>query len=65
MFDSGERVFVLSFNEYATVKYVRMMPPLFRVPEVYSVILESRMADLKYSGTIVQAKDVVKDKPKD
>jgi hypothetical protein len=41
-----------------TVAYVRMSPPDFRTIAAVSVVLDSRRADPRYTGTIVPANQV-------
>lgn len=56
-----QRVRVKSLNDTGTIIYARMAGPNYNAVEAYSVYLDSKKDNLKYSGTIVPAHEVEKE----
>lgn len=60
VFKKGERVYITSLGETGRVSYVRFRAPQYSTPDAYSIMLDSRMDDPYYSGSVFAAEDVVK-----
>jgi len=56
----GTRVDVLYGGQLlpGSVNYVRLAPPAFAEPEVYSVLLDERLTEPGYAGSIFKAAQV-------
>lgn len=60
VFGKGDSVYVKSLGQTGKVKYVRFKAPNYNEPDAYSILLDSKLNDPYYSGSIFSADDVVK-----